>query len=180
MKRSSFLVTASLALVMSMLLTGATSEAAGPNETAAVGAPVTPLAARRVVQDTIVPHGFFTLPSAHRGVIKDSIVPHGFFTLPSAHQGRPHRRGPRRSIVTGAFAPPLIVSAPPVGAYVPEDYADTPGYYAAPDNSPAAYSPPWRLRSRSSALSLSRHHHPSRPRMSSSMKPAGTSSGATG
>ena len=142
MKRDSFLVTASLALATSVLLAGSASEAAGPHEAGAVGGPIAPLASRHVVQDPIVPHGFFTLPSPHQGVIRDSIVPHGLFALPSAHGGRPHaRRGPRRSIVTGAFAPPVIIATPPVGAYEPEDY-DTPGYYDAPDNSPAAYSPP--------------------------------------
>ena len=148
MKRDSFLVSAALGLLASMLVTGPAAEAAGPREAAAVGGPiisgptpVAPLTVRRV-QDAIAPHGFFALPSGRQHVLTQDIVPHGFFALPTAHGGRPHRRrGPRRSIVTGGFAPPVMIAAPPAEAYGPEDYADASGYDGVSVTPPAAYPP---------------------------------------
>jgi hypothetical protein len=140
MRRHSRLVTECMALLTSLLVTGAPAGAAGPFDAGTIGGPVIASPGRHVAQDRIVPHGFFALPGPSHGALTGGIAPHGMFALPTAHEGRPHhRRGPRRSIVTGAFAPPLIVTNPPAEVYGPEDDPDAGGYDAAPDGPPAAY-----------------------------------------
>jgi hypothetical protein len=139
MRGRSCLATAAMVLLAILLVSGAPAGAAGPFDAGTIGGPAIASPGPRVVQDRIVPHGFFALPGPDHGALTDGIVPHGFFALPAVHERRPHRRGPRRSIVTGAFAPPLIVTNPPAEAYGPEDYPDAGGYYAAPDSPPAAY-----------------------------------------
>jgi hypothetical protein len=153
MKTDAFRVAASLALVTGILLAGTPAGAAGPHGSGGpVGRPIAgpampgPRAAQRIVQDRIVPGGFFTLPSARPGVVKDTIVPGGFFTLPAARgrfgANRPHsRRFSRGFIGSGVIAPPVIVEAPPVVAYAPDDYYDS-GYYNPPDDPSAVYDPP--------------------------------------
>jgi len=95
--------------------------------------------AQSIVQDRIVPGGFFTLPTAGPRVVKDAIVPHGFFSLPAgARRGPFPRRSPRRFAGAGVIAPPVIVVAPPASG---EDYWDASGYYE-PDDQPTAYAPP--------------------------------------
>jgi uncharacterized protein DUF4124 len=153
MKIDSLKVAASLALVTGMLLAGTPASAAGPHGSGAPGGRPTaglampgPSVAQSIVQDSIVPGGFFTLPSAHPGVVKDRIVPGGFFAVPSAHNrfgpGRPHlRRFPRRFVGAGVIAPPVIVEAPPAEAYGPDDYYDASGSYS-PDDPSAGYNPP--------------------------------------
>ena len=153
MKNDAFRVAASLALLTGILVAGSPASAAGPHGSAgpvghAIVGPAMPgpRVAQSIVQDTIVPGGFFTLPSARPGVVKDTIVPGGFFTLPSARgrfgPGRPHsRRFHRGFIGSGVIASPVIVGAPPVEAYAPDDYYDASGYDNPPDD-PAVYNPP--------------------------------------
>jgi hypothetical protein len=145
MRRHSGLATGCMILLTSLSVTGAPAGAAGPFDAGTIGGPAIASPGRHAVQDRIVPHGFFSLPAPNQDALTGGIVPHGSFALPAANERRPHHRGnARRPIVTGAFAPPLIVTPAPAEAYVPEDYPDTTGYYDAPDSSRAAYgySPP--------------------------------------
>jgi hypothetical protein len=138
MTRHSCFATGGLALLASLLLTGATADAGGAFR---LGGRATSIGSRHAVQSRIVPHGFFALPGPNQGALTGGIVPHGLFALPAGHERGRHHRRHDRPIVTGAFAPPLIVTTPPAEAYGPEYYPDTPGYYYdAPDSSPAAYS----------------------------------------
>src|SRR5262245_23327022 len=118
MTKGFFVVTASLALVASLGLTSspAGAGAAGPHGPVAIAVGPSPLVAQSIVQDKIVPGGFFTLPTAGPSVVKDSIVPHGFFSLPTGAHRRPfHRRFPRRFFGAGVVTPGLIVAVPPIG-----------------------------------------------------------------
>jgi hypothetical protein len=139
MKSVFFVVVAALAL----MLTSSPGRAAGPYGAVAPAGGQGRFSARGIVQDRIVPGGFFRLPTAGPEIVKDRIVPGGFFSLP----GGAHRRHfPRRSrgfIGAGVVAPPVIVVAPPVAPYGPEDYGDVPGSYYDPSGYPAtAYNPP--------------------------------------
>lgn len=151
MKKGSFLVTVSMALVTSVLLGGTTASAGGPNGAgASVGslAMPSPHVAQSIVQDSIVPGGFFTLPSARPGVVKDTIVPGGFFARPSSrdrfvpgrlHHRRFHRRFSGAGVVVAS--PPVIIEAPPAEAYGPEDSYDASDYYP-PEDPSVGYNPP--------------------------------------
>jgi hypothetical protein len=133
----SCLATGCMTLLTSLLVTGVTADAGGRFR---VGGPAISIGSRHTVQDRIVPHGFFALPGPDQGALEGGIVPHGLFALPAAGERRAHhRRDPRRPIVTGAFAPPLIVTTPPDEGYLPEEYPDTTGYYDQAGSSPAAY-----------------------------------------
>ena len=135
MKGGSFLITISVGLAASIGLGGASAYAAGPaGVTVSVGGPIIapampgPRAAQRIVQDKIVPHGFFSLPSPpHRG---------GF-------GGPHHRRFPRGGFVPfGVFSSPVVIVTPPADSYGSSDNYGDPGYYGqAYDQSPA-YNPP--------------------------------------
>jgi hypothetical protein len=138
MAKRSFAVTVFAALTV--IVGASPAGAAGPHGAVApagVAAPG-PVVAQSIVQDRIVPGGFFTLPTAGPRVVKDTIVPHGFFSLPAGAHRRPFRRSSRRFAGAG-IAPSVIVTAP--APVVPGDYSDA-GYYEPPDDSPAAYAPP--------------------------------------
>ena len=131
MKGTRIVVAVSLALAAGLGPAGTPAEAGGMHGTV-VGAPIIargrpvashPFVAQSIVQDPIVPHGFFSLPP---------VPPRRF----DGHQ----RRSPRGFAPVAVFAPPVIVNVSPPGLYGGSGYYDDPGYYASPDDLPAAYN----------------------------------------